>query len=107
MNHDIRALNAKESCPASVFAWILLASWNYYQQPCLPPLLSDTVFDSLCKFALENYDTLDHPFAKQYISKDDLRAGTLYALESYQYPLWCVRLAARLTEELEDKLKNG
>ena len=51
----------------------LMCSYAYYKED--DPLISDTEFDELAKWLLENWDNVDHRH-KVYISKYDLTAGT-------------------------------
>lgn len=107
MNLDHKAREDFKINSGSVFAWILMSSWLYYQRPHSTPILSDPAFDNMCKYALDKYDDLEHPHAKPYITKEDLKAGSLYALGSYQYPYWCIQISERLSMELEEELKTN
>ena len=59
----------------------LLTSLAYYKHD--RSYISDTSFDKLCKYMLEHYnlfkDRIRHP--EKLLCKEDLRAGTGYALE--------------------------
>lgn len=58
----------------------LMSSFAYY---CLNrSLMSDEQFDKLCKRLHDIYDTFDHPH-KYLISKEDLAAGTGFAIKDY------------------------
>lgn len=53
--------------------WYLMAAHSYYVQD--DPILSDQMFDKMAKKMLDNWSTIEH-FNKQYITEDDLKAGT-------------------------------
>jgi hypothetical protein len=53
--------------------WYLMASYAYYINDA--PIVSDTLFDEMSKSLLENWATIKH-MHKDYISVDDLEAGT-------------------------------
>jgi hypothetical protein len=53
--------------------WYLMASYAYYKQA--DPIFTDGFFDEMGKTMLERWDDIEH-FHKDYISTDDLNAGT-------------------------------
>lgn len=53
--------------------WYLMAAYAYYVEDS--PILSDQLFDELCKTMLKHWDEIEH-FHKEYITKDHLAAGT-------------------------------
>lgn len=53
--------------------WYLMASYAYYKQD--DAILSDGFFDEMGKTMLTVWDDIEH-FHKEYITKDDLTAGT-------------------------------
>ncbi len=53
--------------------WYLMASFAYYKQA--EPIFTDGFFDEMGKTMLECWDEIEH-FHKEYITKDDLNAGT-------------------------------
>ncbi len=59
--------------------WYLMASFAYYKQA--DPIFSDGFFDEMGKTMLECWDDIEH-FHKNFITKDDLNAGTFLG----QYP---------------------
>ena len=63
--------------------WFLITSFLYYRQAV--SVISDEAFDWLCKHMLDNWDTIKHPH-KGFISVDDLRAGTGFALDWRNLP---------------------
>jgi len=71
------------------FIEYLMSSCLYYEEDA--HVLSDYQYDVLCKELLEGWDDVDH-YHKHLITKEDLQAGTGYAIK---YPLIVVG-AARL-----------
>jgi len=67
--------------PALAVPWLLMASWLYYEQNLDTPL-SDTEYDAICAILLKCWHEVEHPH-KSFITLDDLRAGSLYALRVY------------------------
>lgn len=53
--------------------YYLMASYAYYELD--DPIFSDSYYDELAKFILQNYDTIEH-YHKHLISTDDLEAGS-------------------------------
>ena len=51
----------------------LMCSYAYYVED--KPLISDSEFDELGKWLLENYDNVEH-MHKDLVTKGDLEAGT-------------------------------
>jgi len=49
------------------------------------PVIPDEEYDALAKEILEEYDAITHPH-KHLISKEDLKAGTMYSLAARHYP---------------------
>lgn len=68
----------------------LMASHLYYIR--YQSVMPDFEYDQLAKDLLKGYDDFEHQH-KHLVSKDDLRAGTLYAISEEQYPKM-VRAAA-------------
>lgn len=64
----------------SAFANYLILSYAYYKLN--KSLVSDGQFDLLCKTLLDNFDSFEHKY-KHLVTKDDLEAGTGFAI---QYP---------------------
>lgn len=99
MNHDAKCEREVQKYPQAAIGWLIMASWIYYFKPALTPLLSDTYFDKLSKQTLQDYDGLTHRY-KHLVSKDDLKAGSLYSLGSYDYPIPLIVIAEKLSESL-------
>lgn len=53
--------------------YYLMASYAYYEQD--DAIFSDGFFDEMGKIMLKRWDEIEH-FHKEYITKDDLTAGT-------------------------------
>ena len=99
MNYDVKCLGEIEETPKAIVGWLLMASWIYYQKPNMAPLLSDHCYDKLCKDLLKTLEENTHKYVG-LISEEDLKAGSLYSLGSYDYPKYIIHFA----EELSDKL---
>jgi DNA ligase-like, N-terminal NAD+-binding domain len=72
-----------EKAPNAIIAWWLIASYLYYHHNV--SILSDELYDQMAKDMLEYWGDLEHQH-KFLITKDDLRAGTLYRLNADDYP---------------------
>lgn len=83
--------------------WVLMASYAYYIHG--EGLLSDTLFDSLCKGLLEKWDNIQHRH-KHLITLEDLRAGTLYGLREEHYPGITKSAAMRLLWKLKEQAET-
>lgn len=70
----------------------LTASYLYYLQPDEMPIMTDELYDWVCKELDRQWDQITHPH-KSAISRDDLKAGTGFALRMHDYPL-VVRVVA-------------
>lgn len=100
-NYDTQARENYKKSPKSVYFWLLASSYLYYHEPHRPSLLSDEVFDKMCKHLLENYDTIPkHSKLAHLITKDNLQCGSFYNILQHEYPVWLVRMA----QEMSDKL---
>jgi len=53
--------------------WYLMAAYAYYEED--DPIISDSLFDRICKSILDNWDSIQH-YHKKYLSKEMLEAGT-------------------------------
>jgi hypothetical protein len=70
---DKTCMDAIEN-PNMMIPWYLMAAYAYYEQD--DPILSDGLFDAMAKRMLESWDELEH-WHKEYITLEDLKAGTL------------------------------
>tara|TARA_R100000544_G_C2208615_1_gene50677 strand:- start:614 stop:832 length:219 start_codon:yes stop_codon:yes gene_type:complete len=55
-----------------------MSSYLYYKKD--KQVLTDDEFDTLCKRLLDEWDSIEH-MHKHLITKEDLQAGTGYAIE--------------------------
>lgn len=94
--HDAACQATIAQRPNTLIAWLLIAGYAYHHLD--RPILSDGCWDALCRQALAQWDTLQHPH-KHLISRDDLAAGSLYALPAESYPTIAVSSARRLLSE--------
>ena len=53
--------------------YYIMAAYAYYKED--DPIMSDSTFDKLATFILENYDNINHPH-KVYLDQETLAAGT-------------------------------
>ena len=58
--------------------YYLMSSYLYYKKD--KQVLTDDEFDTLCKRLLDEWDSIEH-MHKHLITKEDLQAGTGYAIE--------------------------
>jgi len=77
--------------------WYLILSYAYYIED--ESLVSDNEYDALCIRLLDKFEEIEHHH-KHLISKEDLRAGTGYALARKDYPSIVISAAKHLKEEL-------
>lgn len=85
----------------SVVGYLLVASYIYYYRPHMAPILSDSVYDKMAKWLYSNFDEVEHKY-KHLINRDDLKAGSLFAIGDYDYPLGIVDMALLMSERCED-----
>lgn len=71
------------STPQKALQKYLMASYVYYilDQNVMP----DMEYDELARYLLEHYDEFEHQH-KHLVTKEDLSAGTLFALKEEDYP---------------------
>lgn len=101
MNHDQQARIDFKASPKSVYFWLLASSAVYYLYPSKSSLLSDDVFDNMCKWLLDNYDTCPkHSKLAHLVTKENLIAGSFYNIRETEYPLWLVRMACYMSDKL-------
>lgn len=72
--------NINELSPTQLVAYFMTSSYLYYKKD--KAVLTDEDFDLLCKRLLENWNKAKHPH-KRRIKKNDLEAGTGYAIKNY------------------------
>ena len=78
--------------------WYLILSYAYYIEDL--SLVTDTEYDNICRRLLDKFDEIEHHH-KHLISKDDLEAGTGFALSKEDYPQIVIGAAKQLREELD------
>jgi NAD-dependent DNA ligase len=86
--------NMQKSINLSV-PYYIMAAYAYYKED--DPIISDTTFDNLATFILENYDKINHPH-KVYLDQSTLEAGTYLG----EYP----RLAIDALKDLRKTIIN-
>lgn len=72
-----------ENNPNALIPWFLMTSWLYYHRDI--SIISDTLYDWMCKELLVRWDTLEHRH-KHLIDKGMLEAGTGFNLREDDYP---------------------
>lgn len=82
--------------------WYLMAAYAYYELD--DPIISDAMYDSITFILIQNWDQINH-FHKEYLTIDDLEAGTFLG----QYPSrikhsikYIKHVEKKLTGTLED-----
>lgn len=93
--YDHIARESYKQSPASVIYWVVISSYAYYFRA--ESLLSDETYDKMCRLVLDKGIT--HRRLSHLINDDRLRAGSLFDVKEFQYPLWIVRDAELLINE--------
>lgn len=70
---DKNALDSIDTCMNMLVPWYLMASYAYYVED--NPLLSDGLYDRICKKLLDNFENVEH-IHKECCNKDALKAGS-------------------------------
>tara|TARA_Y100000004_G_scaffold5805_1_gene6744 strand:- start:1233 stop:1514 length:282 start_codon:yes stop_codon:yes gene_type:complete len=78
---DIEYMNIETLNINRLVPFYLMSSYLYYKED--RQVLTDEDFDRLAKRLLDNWDSVDH-MHKHLISKEDLQAGTGYAIQYTQ-----------------------
>lgn len=101
MLYDNKAKQDMALYKKSLCFWVLASSFAYYIQD--ESLLSDELFDKMCKELLDNYDNkcYHHSILWEYMNKNRLQAGSFYDMRLDEYPLWLVRMTQALLRQLE------
>ena len=71
-------MKLEELSPNRCVAFYMMSSYLYYEQD--KHVLSDGMFDNICKKILSKWDDITHPH-KELIDKEQLKAGTGYYLK--------------------------
>jgi hypothetical protein len=74
----------------------LIHSYLYYI--CNRPVISDEEFDKICKHLLDNWDDINH-MHKHLLCREDLQAGTGFAIKYDDYPEIVKSCATRLYQK--------
>ena len=72
--------NIENLSPGRCVSWYMMASYLYYQRN--ESIISDELYDQICKKILNNYENINHPH-KRRIKRSDLKAGTGYTIKKY------------------------
>lgn len=72
----------------------LLHSYLYYILHI--SVITDEEFDEICRQLLENWDKHKHHQHAELINRDDLKAGTGFAIPKNQYPSRVTHMADRI-----------
>jgi len=81
--HDARMWQFVDRHINFAVKWFLASSYSYYHLGM--SFITDHAFDALCKRIYNDWQYITHAH-RGLITKDDLIAGTAYALRSEQYP---------------------
>lgn len=76
--------------------YYIMAAYAYYKED--EPIISDSTFDKLATFILENYDAITHSH-KTYLDRDTLEAGTYLG----EYPRLAIDALHHLRDYMGDK----
>ncbi len=81
--------------------YYLMASYLYYIKDL--SLLEDHTYDLIAKRILNEFATFEHPH-KSIITKEDLKAGTLFGVVELNYPKMVRSASIALYERLHGKI---
>lgn len=90
--------------PGQMLAQFLMASYLYYIRFQSP--MSDAEFDKLTRDLKECWDDFEHRH-KYLVTREDLNAGTLFALSEEDYPLIVKGAADMWLRELNEDKQAG
>lgn len=82
-NYDSVVRDCFKKNKNTCISWFLLASYCYYLKD--ESILSDEVFDKMCKWMLDNHQHLEHEH-KHLITKEMLGTGSGHSLKEVDYP---------------------
>lgn len=97
MNHDKRALEAIRQDPNMMVPWLLMAAYTY--ERLNESIISDGLFDSLCRNLCRYWDKVEHRH-KCLIDHKSLTAGTGLAVNMRKLPAIIRSAAHRLLDNL-------
>lgn len=98
MTHDSTCLATLQRDPQKAVPWLLMASWLYYHRGV--SILSDSMFDWVCKTAGMNWDAVSGHRHARLITPIDLFSGSLYRLRPEDYPEMTRDTAEMLAREI-------
>lgn len=78
-------------------SWYLMCSYAYYQENI--SLLSDQVYDQICKDLLKDFDKIDH-IHKHLLDKNSLKCGTGFNVIYPERVIGAAKLAIKFNEEI-------
>lgn len=93
--HDEECQKIIDKNPNMLIPWYLIASYAYYQEDS--PIISDGLFDKICKKALQNWRIIEHRH-KHLVTESDLTAGTCL-LAGVKYPSIVISVATGYTRK--------
>ena len=99
INHDEEASQAILENINATISWLLMAGYQYYVKG--DTILSDEKFDWICLHVIANWRKIRHPH-KKLISLATLKSGTLFRMQSKDYPEVVKYTSQRLIEDLKD-----
>ena len=82
-NYDEAARKAFKGNPNTALSFFIVASYCYYV--VYESVLSDECYDKMSRYLLQNWDKVEH-VNKNLVTKDNLKAGSLYNLKESDYP---------------------
>ncbi len=88
---------AIEAHPRAYISYYLMASYLYYVHDV--PLLSDGMFDEICRYLLDHFDEIEHEHS-HLIDPSMFTAGTGYSLEFQRFPTRTIAAAVTLADDL-------
>lgn len=74
-----------------------MCSYQYYHR--FTSLIEDAEYDYLAKYLLEHFDKWQDHQHNYLITKDDLKAGTMYALKRGDYPEMIIQASEMWSRE--------
>jgi hypothetical protein len=77
----------------------LTTSYIYYVRPELNPIISDELFDKVCRDLLHYWHEIEHQH-KHLIDYGNLIAGTAFNLQEHDYPTVTRVVAVKMSENV-------
>jgi len=82
-NYDEAARKAFKGNPNTALSFFIVASYCYYV--VYESTLSDECYDKMARYLLKSWDKVEH-VNKNLVTKDNLKAPSLYNLSEAMYP---------------------